>query len=695
MQSHQPAQSHLTQFINRHPGYSVLGMMATLVAPAFDLDYWPLLFVGLRLGAGFYNEIKRRTDSPHKVESQFQDARFKLLDVVLGELVHHENQLPVVKVYTDHPHLSAMAEAGLMSRYYPDFHANYFRYLFLLARFVKGPRNKSAVEFINQEARRRGIKLDDVSTRLYYFIKELYGYIEEYNKTAPFYLRISNEFDLEYFRAIILFCEIEKGLGRANGCSTSVIDQSGKKEMIRLLDWFTFGTFQEWQINILKIISGRAVFLSGIVPGFVTITACNEEGLQVAYNEAGGKTGNRENPEGGYPGLLLTHNIAAECETFAEAENYLETHPPASAHILTIVAEDNHGIIQCMPNQSGAFFNVLDKGASFCVATNHFLDEKREPIPESACIAGPVVGSLERRERIESATFRYVNSEEKVSLKQTGMASESKDTVQAILSELNYKKPEHVLHINVANGHAVSAIDRSTSEVHYNTVNLTQLSSEMHREVKETSAQLTPEKIALIGSALAVDEALIQLMNKLSELDQSHPALAKELSDFCSSLVLQCELSEKFPEKALLSRKDIQLIADQTTSLISTLLANDASKNDKFSRYEELIRQKITKERYSSTYDNARLMDGLVMSVMAALLAHFTTTLIQQNASPKLLEWASGFFAADMSLFFNAQRMTTTIVAALSASHFLFKRPAIEAQSDAVVNSFRQALKPG
>ncbi|HSW93444.1 MAG TPA: carcinine hydrolase/isopenicillin-N N-acyltransferase family protein [Gammaproteobacteria bacterium] len=692
MQSHQPPnKSDLAQLINRHPGYSLLLMMTTLAAPAFDLRALPLLYMGLRLGGGFYNEIKRRTAAPHKVESQFENTRVTYEEVQTGRLTHDENQLPVVKINTDHPYLGPLTEARLMACYYPDFHANYFRYLFLLARLLKGPWKKSAVEFINQEARRRGIKLDDANIQLHYVVKEVYGYIEKYNKTVPFYLQITDEFTLEHFRAIILFCEIEKGLGRANGCTSSVIDKkNGKKEAIHLTDWFTFGSFQDWQIHTLKMVSGQTVFSSGIIPGIVTITACNENGLFVAYNEAGGKIGNRENPAGGHPGLLLTHNIAAECKTFKAVENYLNTHQPASGNIFTVAARDGHGIIENMPNQSNVISRVLDKNEPFCVATNHFRDPvTKKDILESACILGrPVVGSDVRLKNIESATSRHVNGEEKMSLPQIAKVSESKDTVKAMLCELDYKDPEEYrLHLNVTNGFAAST-------GHYNTVDLTQLSTWMRHEVAEIRKQLAP-KMAGLDVQLSVDKSLINLMKKLGELDQSHPVLARQLSDFYSSLTEQCKLSETGSKKALLSRRDILLIADRTVEMVTAVQNRKMSHAAQFSQYERFIQVKTGKARYSVSYDSARLMDGLFAGVMSALFTHFTTNLVQQNASPAFLQWASELFVADLSALFNTRWMAPTIVAALSASLLLFKRPPLVARADAVVNTLRKSFKAG
>jgi hypothetical protein len=116
---------------------------------------------------------------------------------------------------------------------------------------------------------------------------------------------------------------------------------------------------------------------------------------------------------------------------------------------------------------------------------------------------------------------------------------------------------------------------------------------------------------------------------------------------------------------------------------------------EQFSQYERYIQHKIGKARYSFSYDSARLMDGLFVGVMSALFTHFTTNLVQQNVSPAFFQCASEVFSDEMVALFNARWMATTIVAALSASHFLFKPQPLAARANAVVNTLRKSLMRG
>jgi len=654
----------------------------SLISSAFSSVY--------NIGASIIRKILRKPSLPpdadaHKVESLFKDATFKKDDVTLGELTHHKDKIPLVKIYSPHPHLGPMAEAGLMVPYFFNFHTEYFRYLFALARFVKGPWNMSAVEFINREARERGLQLDSYSISFHYFLKELYGQTLEHNKTAPFYSQRSDGFNLEDVRVPLLFCEVEKGLGRASGCSTAVTERDGKKHMIRLLDWFTFGTFQKYQIKVIKPTRSfpndqkpQCVFLFTVpgIPG--AITAFNDFGLGVAYNEVGGAKENRKNKKGGWPGLGLTHAIAEECRTMQEANQLLETEKqPASEHNLIIVAKDGYETAQGMPHDGKEVVRFLDRNA---VTTNHHVDEKGVPLSDSACIMGPVVGSLERSERMKAAV-----AEAKFSPRNVGKSTGTKDTVEVIEGSFDYQNKEYKLAINTANAYAPTAIDQKTNTLNYTTVNLVSLFREHERKVTET-AKSVKRKMKSLEQDLAVDKSLIALIDKSNEVSQSHPVLAKELSDFYSALTERLAQCERFPQEASMSRETIQLVADRTVEATNAVVRDASDKDEKIDELEKLLSKKLPQR--TLTYDKSRLVDALFVGCVCALFTQMMTSFIRGNVSPSIVETACEFFSVNGMTLLSANPAKAA-ASVLSVSLFLFKTPNIATSEKAVVRALR------
>lgn len=442
--------SSFRQFVHLHPFFSIL---FTLSGPAAFLTvgwkYLPMLLASYQLAKELWVELKEIKAPPHKEKSVFLPAIVKEENVMIGQL-NYIDRMPVAEIYTNDPHLSSIAQAKLLASYQLDFHTEYFWYLLTVARLIHGPREIDAVTYINREIRRRDLNLTDDTIRLHYILKEIYKSMARYNQKAPFYLRRADEFNMEYLRAILAFCEVEKGLGRrANGCSTSIIaPKQHKKYFIRNLDWFTFGTFAKYQLKIAEPTAyfnmpyeqkPTATFISTIAPRIIPgITGFNDRGLSIAYNEVGGLNNNRENGPNSYSGLVLLNKIAQECDTLKQVENFLRAHPPASPHNLIVMTRDGHGVIQNMPHQMHVFFNIRGDRTNFCVATNHFLDWGNKAIPESACIDC----SQERYNKMQSA----ITKDKLSSVLNVAQSSATKDTVETMIGKFNYRNKKLILY---------------------------------------------------------------------------------------------------------------------------------------------------------------------------------------------------------------------------------------------------------
>ncbi|HSW68570.1 MAG TPA: carcinine hydrolase/isopenicillin-N N-acyltransferase family protein [Gammaproteobacteria bacterium] len=673
------------QFVHLHPFYSALGTVAG-PATAFFLgwEFLPLSLLSLNLAKELWHEFKHIKDPAHQVESLHQDTEIKKGNLIIGALRHH-HKMPIVELYARDSHLREEALAALLARHYLDFYTEYFWYLFAIARVVHGPRTKDTIQFINEEIRRRDLNFDSDTIRLHYILKKINEALAIHNAKSPFYLQ-RPPVTMDHLRAIIAFCEVEKGLGAA-GCSTSVmVDNQGVESAVRNLDWFRLFSFFNYLIAILKLTqhaSGtgkpEATFSLTIEPGILeAITAFNES-LEAAYNEAGGKENNLEYPGRAYPGLSLVQAITENCQTMDEVVSFLKEHPPASQHNLTITSLTGHGIIQSMASRTEAF-QVRGRDLPFAVATNHFLNKKNEPMKQSACVPC----STRRFDKIYSAT------EEKLDLAKIAESSATCDTVQSILSR--YADGDKKIWIKTATGNAPTAPDHK-GNTDYIPIDLDDLFRSFKIKAEEVNKALAQADQENFSEERAVDDSLINLMNKSDEVSKRYPKLARELSEFYSALNEQlARLENNFSEK--LSRDVIKKIADDTVSVVDAILLNKKNRVLKFLQYENLLDNNIRKMGIS--YDKTKMLDALFAAFMCVALDVMARYLTETNSS-----MGFSLFAVDKFLSGVLQticRGGIGLVAGVSVAAFsVFKKTQLVSSAENVLGALNEVYlaRPG
>lgn len=148
--------SSMRQFAHLHPGYATALTTLSAAAP-FVLGplFLPAPVFSYYLGKELWNEFKHIKDPFHQIASIYENTQVKKGPLVIGELRHY-NKMPLVQLNTNDEHLNSEALATLLARNYLDFYTEYFWYLFAIARVGHGPLGKDAIQFINEEIRRRG-----------------------------------------------------------------------------------------------------------------------------------------------------------------------------------------------------------------------------------------------------------------------------------------------------------------------------------------------------------------------------------------------------------------------------------------------------------------------------------------------------------------------------------------------------------
>jgi len=680
-QALQSVYSEFSHIVHDHPGYSALSILASLTNMALNPEYSLISFAPLvldvMLGIELYNQFKYIKEPPHKLKSQFKtirDKKFEKYDLLLGELKDHDEYETSLKIFSADPHLKAITQAHFMAPDLSNFHTEYFRYLFLLARFKKGPWFKDPAQQIAEKTRQRGLNLKSFDHLFHFTLQEVYKKTFENNRNAAM--------NLDKLIAMLTFCENVKGLGKGQGCSTWVSeDQSAHN-----LDWFTFGgkfphflrTVAEPTPHFQKGDSSKPEFRFSfeVVPGFPT-SAYNDRGLEINYHEVGGDDFNRENINGGWPGLALVSEIAANCGTLSEAKTFLEINEPASVHNLIILAEDGHGVIESMSINSESTFTVRGENDPSCIATNHHFDQNGNPISESACITGPRKGSEERYAKMKQAAIDEKKPEH------IAESAASEDTVATSFRE--YKKDsQHTLKYNIANASSHIAPGED-AKMHYTTLQLQTFFQALKAQAETTSRQLTREKKDFIQADLLTDNALIQLMQTLHTVGKKYPVLASELSRFYSELneeLTKCKMQQVSGETCM-TRESIKEVADATTEIANAILEiNHDQAQQLIQKYETLLQQKLPQGNFK--LDSTRVVDAFFVGYMSMLFTQMMMNLIQKGPSFIVLEKAGKLFASLLSA-----RQFTATVSALSAVFCLFKKPKLVETGKAVVHALR------
>jgi len=547
------------EVIRHYPGTS-LGIASTSLLRFFlslfkyKIDLSSIAFLSFFL-PGLWLEFSRLLNvAPRKLSSdRAPEDYLSSTGEVLASLSNEEG-MPHIKIFDSSSHIVGDALGELMGALYVDFNLEFLQFQFLLALFACPSLLTDVKKHINKEVRRRGFNMDTpLHEHMYFFQKKVNGYIRLYNQQ-----RSSSLLHLPYMTeedtvATLYLCDIIKGMdpGKldqhflSQGCSSAYLPKL--HAATHNLDWFTLDIFANHLTRITMpsgmhknkpqvVFSWTLPFLPG------SLTVCNDKGLLIGLHESGRSSTMDTYPQpGGNPQFSLIAELAKHCATIAEIKTYLNTHPPASPHLLVVLDPQGGGIFEILPLPKAQgpsplyVFRGLESSDDevkhsepYFVATNHSSDpQSRKPIPETAAVSCTLKRYHQLCVELDKQLKRHTEPLTPETLKKMLTtilpSSSSKDTVQSF-GALQQENSLVILY-NTSKHNAPLAPD-TTGQVNYTLCDIAQ-------EAKDFLTHPKPQP----QPPSTVDQAFIALRSAIYKIHRSHHALFENMGKLYQAFV--------------------------------------------------------------------------------------------------------------------------------------------------------------
>lgn len=512
------------------------------------------------LTSAFVKPVKDRTSKAQCVfkTDSFVDDEGHLI----AEIVYLED-LPVIKFYTETPALKAQAQAKLTAKYMVELYNAFMQFLPLASGFKTGEFKYDPIKFVGEEIRRRQLNFEYVDIELHYMLIEFNAYIIEQNKTA--YTGLSHKlFTMDDLKSFLALCDVYKGIG----CSAALRKtDSGEFEFIRNLDWEPFNKLGNHTLGLMTSTGHedrskpQHVFSIGFTPGILGLSMVNDKGLIITLNEATKMQTKRENTNtGAIPQFILVRQLIENCATLDEVEAYLQTHQPATSHLLSIMdATGNFGIFEMLPNK-GPFANDLYRvrkpKSNMVHVSNHFLDNNDQAISGT--------------EGFDCSFIRYLDMDFAMLYNKSALdiarSTNVHDSIQTLI--FSRKGDDFRLKLNWANGYSATAVDSTTHELNYTEIDINQ-------EFATYANQLCKQKNAF-KTMPEIHRNLIELMQLSHEIGHTHPQLGYDINGFYSELVTELVRNACFEEGIHEQTKDMLKLIHGIQKLNSPLLPQES-----------------------------------------------------------------------------------------------------------------------
>lgn len=463
-------------------------------------------------------------DSTTKARTVFAVDEFKDDNGHIIAEISYLEDLPILTFYTSDPILKAQAQAKLTAKYMIELYNAFMQFLPLVSGIKTKEFKWDPIKFVGEEIRRRQLNFEYVDTELHYMLIEFNAYIVEQNKTAYSGLGLKL-FTMDDLKAFLALCDVYKGIG----CSAALrMNDSYEYEFIRNLDWEPFNKLANHTLGLMTSTGHedrskpQHVFSITFTPGILGLSMVNDKGLIITLNEATKMQTKRENANpNAIPQFILVRQLIENCTTLGEVETYLQTHQPATSHILSIMdREGNFGIFEMLPNK-GPFANDLyhlrKPKSNMVHVSNHFLDDNDSPINGS--------------EGFDCSFIRFLDMDFALSYNKSALdiarSTNVHDSIQTLI--FSRKGEDLKLKLNWANGYSATAVDPVTHQLNYTEM-------EINKEFATYAKQSFQQNRALTVMP-EIHQHLIQLMQLSHVIGHTHPQLGYDMNEFYSELV--------------------------------------------------------------------------------------------------------------------------------------------------------------
>ena len=616
-----------------------------------------------------------------KASSIFTNKAYYDKEVLIAEIAHHED-FPILFIYTADPVLKAKAQANLMAKYMVDFYIHFVQFLPLAARAKTNLWTTDPIPFINQEISRRQLDFSYVEHDLHYMLIEFNLAVDDYNQSKTLSL---HHFTIDDLKSMLAFCDVYKGIG----CSAAVRQERTDNDqiiyrLIRNLDWLSLDTLGSHTMGLMTRTPHQTddkphyIFSVTLTPGIMGLSMANDKGLVITLNEATKMNNKRENPSKNcIPQFVLIKQIIENCSTISDVKHYLETHQPATSHILTVLdAKGGMGIFEMLPNLGPYNQQLyrfrgheaeelsLSKISKYHVS-NHFLDENGKGI----------VGS----HGFDDSFIRFYNMGQALrdnkKPDEVAKSSNVHDTVQTLIFTADGVGLS--MKINWANSYSATAVDSLHQQIHYTEINLTQKFQDFSKQIKGQVAT---------DDNLIVHEKLIELMTLSHKVGAENPQLTHELNQLYSELTLNIN-NPKF---------EIIKIIDVHMAIVETICLKNLNTQIKMQALEKY------KQDLSILYDFPSTSQKLFVTLGSIIGGAILLSMIAQASEAKLsldlLTSATNILLAAFNSSENtnialASGSVLGMIGANSISNYVYNIPKLSFFSSSVARSLENIVQ--
>lgn len=313
--------------------------------------------------------------------NRFEDRSCSLDNKLLGN-VHHEQNAPILQLFTEDPYEMGLAQGYLLGEQVQEAFEQVLTPMMSLCSILTGDFSGN---FYSQQVNQ--ITIPEAYRRE---IQGLVAGVNQWAKQRGISSNLTEEQALKAHKLTDIYkaigCQRLFGISGFNtfGCSTMVVKKGSEVAVGRTLDWPSLGKMGELAYIRRHNVNGKHIEMHTFAGMVGALTAYNQEGLVAIINENGIIS------RAGTPYTILARQIIEQNANVEQAETMInrEDYQPASSHHLILADRNRAAVYQMVLENERKFIKrELDftQENAFVAVTNHTVTEQNEILENTIC----------------------------------------------------------------------------------------------------------------------------------------------------------------------------------------------------------------------------------------------------------------------------------------------------------------------
>ena len=317
-----------------------------------------------------------------KINPKHFEERSCLLDNKLIGEVRHEQNTPILELFTEDPYEMGIAQGYLMGAQIQEAFEQVLSPMMSLCGTLTGDFSGN---FYSQQSNK--ITIPESYRRE---IQGIVAGVHQWAKQRGLSSNLTEEQALNAHKLTDIYkaigCQRILGISGFNafGCSTAVVKKGDEIAVGRTLDWPSLGKMGEFAYVRRHKVKGKQIEMQTFAGIVGALTAHNQDGLVAIINENGTIS------KAGIPYAMLARQIIEESANVDQAEATMNKadYQPASSHHLTLADSNRAAIYQMVLEDDRKFIKReldFNQKNTFVIVTNHTVTEQNEILENTIC----------------------------------------------------------------------------------------------------------------------------------------------------------------------------------------------------------------------------------------------------------------------------------------------------------------------